>query len=57
MNPNPRLYCFVGGREGSWKAIEVRTIVGEALPAIERLNIVAGNVGWRGLGAARRDQQ
>ena len=44
MNPNPRLFSFVGGREGQWKATEARTIQGEALPAIERLNIVPGNV-------------
>ena len=44
MNPNPRLFSFVGGREGQWKATESRTIKGEALPAIERLNIVPGNV-------------
>ncbi len=44
MNPNPRLFSFVGGRKGQWKATESRTIKGEALPAIERLNIVPGNV-------------
>lgn len=44
MNPNPRLFSFVGGREGPWKATESRIIKGEALPAIERLNIVPGNV-------------
>jgi hypothetical protein len=44
MNPNPRLFTFVGGREGKWKAIESRTITGDPLPAIERLNIVPGNV-------------
>jgi hypothetical protein len=44
MNPNSRLYSFVGGREGLWKATETRTITGDALPATERLNIVSGNV-------------
>ena len=38
MNTNPRLFSFVGGREGSWKAVESRTITGEALPAIEQRN-------------------
>jgi len=44
MNSNPRLFTFVGGREGQWKATESRPIRGEALPMIERLNIVSGNV-------------
>lgn len=44
MNPNPRLFSFVGGREGWWKATESRTIKGDPLPAIERLNIVPGDV-------------
>lgn len=44
MNPDPRLFSFVGGREGRWKATESRTTTGDALPAIERLNIVPGDV-------------
>jgi hypothetical protein len=44
MNPNPRLFSFVGGREGSWKVTESRTIKGDPLPAVERLEIVAGNI-------------
>ena len=44
MNTNPRLFSFVGGREGSWKADESRIITGEALPAVERLKIIAGHV-------------
>ncbi|MEO8425550.1 MAG: chlorite dismutase family protein [Verrucomicrobiota bacterium] len=44
MNSNPRLYSFVGGRAGPWKFIESRVITGDALPAIERLDIVADNV-------------
>lgn len=44
MNPNPRLVSFVGGREGPWKTIESRTITGEGLTPVERVNMVAGNV-------------
>ena len=46
MNPilNPRLFSFIGGREGPWKAIESRAITGDPLPEIERLSIVADNV-------------
>jgi len=44
MNPNPRLFSFVGGREGQWKVTASRAIAGDALPVIERLSIVAGNV-------------
>ena len=44
MNSNPRLFSFVGGREGRWKVIASRAIAGDVLPAIERLNIVAGDV-------------
>lgn len=42
MNSNPRLVSFVGGRKGAWKVQSVRAIRGDALPSIERLNIVAG---------------
>jgi hypothetical protein len=44
MNPNPRLFSFVGGREGRWKTIESRAITGEALTPVERVNVVEGNV-------------
>ena len=44
MNTNSRLFSFVGGREGFWKAFDSRIITGEALPAIERLNVIAGHV-------------
>ena len=51
MNPNPRLFSFVGGREGPWKVAESRTITGEALPAIGRLKLVAGHVAPPPVGA------
>jgi chlorite dismutase len=44
MNPNPRLFSFVGGREGTWQAHDARTIAGDAWPSVERLNVVASNV-------------
>ena len=44
MNPNLRLFSFVGGRDGLWKITAARAIAGDALPAVERLNIVAGNI-------------
>ena len=52
MIPNPRLFSFVGGRAGPWKCIESRAITGDALPAIERLDILAGNVAPTVAGAA-----
>lgn len=39
---NSRLYTFLGGDAGPWKITESRTIVGEALPAATRLDIVNG---------------
>lgn len=44
MNLNPRLFSFVGGRDGPWKVIESRTVVGEPLSPVERLQVVAGKV-------------
>jgi len=52
MNPNPRLFSFVGGPGGPWKFTESRTIIGDPLPTIERLQIVPGNVAPAPTGAA-----
>jgi chlorite dismutase len=52
MNQNPRLFSFVGGREGQWKVTGSRAVAGDALPAIERLNLVAGHVTSPQAGAA-----
>jgi chlorite dismutase len=41
MIPNPRLFSFIGGQEGPWKAIESRTTVGDPLDKVDRLQIVA----------------
>lgn len=37
MTPNPRLHSFIGGKSGAWAVIAQRTICGEPLPAVERL--------------------
>ena len=52
MIPNPRLFSFVGGRSGPWKFIESRPIKGDALPVIERLDILADNVAPTAAGAS-----
>jgi len=41
---NPRLFTFVGGRAGGWSVISVKVIVGDALPAVDRVDIVNGVV-------------
>jgi chlorite dismutase len=39
---NPRLYSFVGGETGSWSVVVAKTIVGDPLPAVSRVDIVQG---------------
>jgi hypothetical protein len=46
-NVNPRLFSFVGGKAGEWSVVSARTIVGDPLPAVDRLAIVAGAVTTR----------
>ena len=41
---NHRLYSFVGGNMGEWTVLSTRTIVGDALPAVERVVFVRGPV-------------
>jgi Chlorite dismutase len=41
MNSNPRLFSFIGGDEGPWKAIESTTLAGDPLDQVDRLRIVA----------------
>lgn len=41
---NPRLFTFVGGKAGGWSVVESKTVVGDPLPAVERLDIVQGAV-------------
>lgn len=40
---NPRLFTFVGGTQGSWLVAASKTIVGEPLTSVERLDIVSGD--------------
>jgi chlorite dismutase len=44
MNPNPRLFSFVGGPEGDWKSTESCAIRGEPLLPVARLRIVPGHI-------------
>jgi Chlorite dismutase len=41
---NPRLFTFVGGKAGGWSVVEARAVVGDPLPAVEKLAIVPGAV-------------
>ena len=41
---NPRLFTYVGGKTGAWTVVSARVIVGEPLPAVERIDIVHGAV-------------
>jgi hypothetical protein len=41
---NPRLFTFVGGKTGGWSVSSARAIVGEALPAVDRVDIVNGAI-------------
>jgi hypothetical protein len=41
---NPRLFTFVGGKAGKWAVVSAKAIVGDPLPAVERLEIVNGAV-------------
>ncbi len=39
---HPALFTFVGGRSGSWSVVSAEAVVGEPLPAAERLDIIIG---------------
>jgi len=41
---NPRLFTFVGGNSGAWQVIARKTMIGEPLPTVKRLDIVFGEV-------------
>jgi hypothetical protein len=41
---NPRLFSFVGGKAGDWTVVSAKAIVGDPLPAVDRLQIVSGAV-------------
>src|SRR5438128_5028831 len=38
----PILVAFVGGTSGSWRVERMQTVIGEGLPAVERLSVVEG---------------
>ena len=40
---NPRLFTFIGGDSGAWQVIARKTVIGEPLPTVRRLDIVIGN--------------
>jgi len=41
---NPRLFTFVGGKAGKWSVVSAKAIIGDPLPAVDRLEIVNGAV-------------
>ncbi len=41
---NARLFTFIGGEIGPWRIVNIRTLVGDALVDVKRLNIVTGAV-------------
>lgn len=46
MNPvvNPRLFSFVGGRDGAWEVTGSRVVAGEGLAPVDRLEVVPGDI-------------
>jgi Chlorite dismutase len=41
---NPRLFTFVGGKFGGWTVVSAKAVVGDPLPAVDRVDIVTGAV-------------
>jgi hypothetical protein len=41
---NPRLFTFVGGKAGGWTVVSAKTIVGDPLPEVERVDFVTDAV-------------
>jgi hypothetical protein len=39
-----RLFSFLGGTIGAWHVVTVNTLIGDALPDVQRLDLVAGTV-------------
>ncbi len=44
MNPNPRLHSFIGGLEGPWRVTSQRTLIGDGLSPVTRLNYLPENI-------------
>lgn len=38
-----RLFCFMGGKIGSWRVTAMNTMSGEPLDAVEKINVVDGD--------------
>ena len=52
--PAPRLFTFVGAASGAWQVADTRPVVGEPLPRVTALSVVAADAaiddaaaGWR----------
>ncbi|MFO0846786.1 MAG: chlorite dismutase family protein [Gemmataceae bacterium] len=41
---NPRLFSFIGGKAGGWSVVSAKAVVGDPLPAVERVDFVTGAV-------------
>lgn len=41
---NPRLFSFVGGKADEWSVVAAKAVVGDPLPAVDRVHIVTGAV-------------
>lgn len=41
---NQRLFSFIGGSTGPWRVESVRTLTGEPVPSVRRLDVVSGAV-------------
>jgi chlorite dismutase len=41
---NSRLFTFVGGKAGAWSVVSAKAVVGDPLPAVERVDVVTGAV-------------
>ncbi len=39
---NSKMFTFAGGNAGIWSVIETKAVVGDSLPAAERLDVLAG---------------
>jgi hypothetical protein len=59
---NLRLFCFTGGRTGTWAVVSARAIKGDPLPPVDRVEIVQGLVadppegGWVLRGVTSNDR-
>ncbi len=58
---NERLFAFVGGNQGRWKVLKMKTLLGPALEAVERIDVVSGpgvnvEAKWRLLGVTSHER-